>query len=80
VNVAARLESLDKDKEDPDFAGRCSRILISEGTYAIVADRFTVKEVGALSLKGKEHPVKVFRVVGKLTKKWNAHESTQSTP
>jgi adenylate cyclase len=55
VNLAARLETLTKDFEFP--------IIVSEPTYALLNDEFSVKPLGDVSLKGKEKPVKIYAVL-----------------
>ncbi|MBI3638070.1 MAG: adenylate/guanylate cyclase domain-containing protein, partial [Candidatus Rokubacteria bacterium] len=55
VNIAARLESLTKDYGVP--------IIISESTYALVRGRFLTRELGAVSVKGKAQPVRVYTVL-----------------
>lgn len=54
VNVAARLESLNKTYG--------TGILIGENTRRLVESRFPLEEIGSLQLKGKERAVKVFSV------------------
>jgi adenylate cyclase len=65
VNTASRLESLDKSLFVPDDEIRPCRILIGETTLSYVADRFETDRVGDFSLKGKEHTVGVYRVLGR---------------
>ena len=55
VNLAARLESITKDYG----AG----IIISESTYAAVRGHFLTRELGAVTVKGKTRPVKIYAVV-----------------
>ncbi len=55
VNLAARLESITKDYG----AG----IIISESTYAVVKGHFLTRELGAVTVKGKTRPVKIYAVV-----------------
>jgi adenylate cyclase len=59
VNVAARLESFDKDF---DSGGSC-RILISETTRMRLDGRFLTESVGRVHLKGKGRELSIFRVV-----------------
>jgi adenylate cyclase len=65
VNVAARLESY--DKENPALAGgegdQC-RILISGATFACLGGEHPALPVGRLNLKGKDRPVAVYRILG----------------
>jgi adenylate cyclase len=56
VNLSARLESNAKP----------GQILISENTYERVKDLFLIEPVGEIKVKGKEHPVMVYEVMGNL--------------
>jgi adenylate cyclase len=58
VNVAARLESFDKSID-----GGICRILISEETYALVEEQFSVRSIGTVQLKGREQPTNVYHVL-----------------
>jgi class 3 adenylate cyclase len=60
VNIAARLESCRKDYQPSDC-----RILIAYETLIHLPDNLQVEAWGALQLKGKEHKVDVYRVVGR---------------
>lgn len=64
VNIASRLESLDKDW--PGLAGgeHC-RILVSESTRAMLRERYETRCMGAAQLKGKQAEVAVFRIMGR---------------
>ena len=66
VNTASRLESLAEEATDPEFAGRCSRILISVNTWKLLDGQFTTKEVGTMNLKGKRESIPVYRVVSEV--------------
>ncbi|MBM4442800.1 MAG: CHASE2 domain-containing protein [Candidatus Rokubacteria bacterium] len=55
VNLAARLESITKDYN--------SSIVISESTYDYVKGQFMTRELGAVTVKGKTRPVKIFAVL-----------------
>jgi adenylate cyclase len=55
VNLAARLESITKDYN--------SSIIISESTYEYVKGQFMTRELGAVTVKGKTKPVKIFAVL-----------------
>ena len=55
VNVAARLEGLNKELG--------TTILMTEETYAILKDRVDVKDRGAIPVKGRVQPVRVYEVV-----------------
>lgn len=59
VNTAARLESYEKSRQVDDC-----RILIAKDTLVHLEDRFEVEHWGLLALKGKQHMVDVYRVVG----------------
>jgi len=59
VNIAARLENYAKDKQI------CTcRILIAGETWTHLQNDFTVEPWGMLPLKGKQHLVDVYRVIG----------------
>jgi adenylate cyclase len=55
VNLAARLESITKDYN--------SSIIISESTHEYVKGQFMTRELGAVTVKGKTRPVKIFAVL-----------------
>ena len=55
VNLAARLESITKDYN--------TSIIISENTYEHVKGQFMTRELGAVTVKGKTRPVKIFAVL-----------------
>jgi len=59
VNIAARLESCEKDRQSDDC-----RILIAQETLEYLQDRYQVESWGDLLLKGKLRSVKVYRVIG----------------
>jgi len=63
TNTASRLESFDKDYEDPTLPSTDCRILIGEPTKQRIGDRFVTKLLGNLDLKGKKEKVTVYRVV-----------------
>jgi adenylate cyclase len=63
VNTASRLESFEKDSNDPNLRDDNCRILISEATRLYLSDNFDLVAVGAISLKGKSEKVTVWRVV-----------------
>jgi class 3 adenylate cyclase len=58
VNIAARLESCEKDRQPSDC-----RILIAHQTLVHLREKFQVEAWGALQLKGKQYKVDVYRVV-----------------
>jgi adenylate cyclase len=55
INLGARLESLTKEYG--------TNIIISETTYALVRRHFVTKELGAVVVKGKTQPVKIYAVL-----------------
>ena len=55
VNLAARLESTTKDYN--------ASIIISESTHEYVKGMFMTRELGAVTVKGKTQPVKIFAVL-----------------
>jgi adenylate cyclase len=55
VNLASRLEGLTKDHG--------VGMIISESTYAAVKGRFLTRELGAVAVKGKAAPVKIYAVL-----------------
>jgi adenylate cyclase len=61
INLGARLESITKDYG--------ASIIISESTYEYVAGRFLTRELGAVTVKGKTRPVKIFAVVAEDLRK-----------
>lgn len=65
VNIAARLESLDKDVSDPNNPDSICRILVGETTYQHLGNEFHTHCVGKISLKGKEEKITVYRVIGR---------------
>ena len=73
VNIASRLESVDKARQGSDC-----RILIghdAEGIWPQIRDQFQVEDWGELILKGREHPVTVYRVLGNLDPVFAAQSS-----
>ncbi len=67
VNTASRLESFDKSLFAPDPDVSPSRILVGETTQRYLGDQFETERVGDFSLKGKEHTVGIYRVIGRAT-------------
>jgi len=57
VNLASRLEGLNKD-----FS---TTIIISEFALAKLGDRFAVRPLGDVKVKGKERPVKIYELLGR---------------
>lgn len=62
VNIAARLESFDKQSFDCDSES-ASRILISESTWQCLHRQYATQCLGTHLLKGKLEPVTIYRVV-----------------
>lgn len=58
VNLASRLESANKQYG--------TYLVISHSTYTLVRDHFMVRALDNLRVKGKERPVKVYEVLGRL--------------
>ncbi len=56
VNLASRLEGTNKEYE--------TRILISEGTWNRVKDRFVARQLGEVRVKGKQQPVGIYELRG----------------
>lgn len=63
VNIASRLESMDKDWPGLDAGEHC-RVLVSDTTLTLLADRYETAGIGSVSLKGKEQPIGVHRILG----------------
>jgi len=61
VNIAARLESYDKDiaRENP------WRILIGEATLKFLNGQFDTRMIGEAGLKGKNETINIYRVLSK---------------
>ncbi len=55
VNLASRLESITKDYGVP--------IIVSEFTHEHVKGHFMTRELGAVTVKGKTRPVKIFAIL-----------------
>ena len=66
VNIAARLESLDKDQFASTHQAIQCRILIDETTLRYLGGRFETQLVGEVSLKGKEYPLITYRILGRV--------------
>ncbi|MCT7952491.1 adenylate/guanylate cyclase domain-containing protein [Ancylothrix sp. C2] len=60
VNVAARLESYDKDIGKNSLC----RILISEDTYQYIKEQFYAEFLARVSLKGRKQAIKIYQVPG----------------
>ena len=59
VNLASRLESANKEFK--------TGIIISEFTLAKLGDRFEVRALGDVKVKGKERPVTIYELLGRRT-------------
>ena len=66
VNTASRLESFDKEFLAPDPDVHPCRILIGEPTLAHLGKGFDTEWAGEVTLKGKERPLSVHRVRGRV--------------
>ncbi|MBN1829816.1 MAG: adenylate/guanylate cyclase domain-containing protein [Deltaproteobacteria bacterium] len=55
VNLASRLEGINKEYG--------TNIVVSEGTFSRVNDRFFFRELDAVRVKGKEQPVRIFELL-----------------
>jgi adenylate cyclase len=55
VNLGARLEGTNKEYG--------TRVIISENTYSLVKDKFIVRELDNIRVKGKNKPVLMFELV-----------------
>ena len=61
VNIAARLESFDKEFGKESFC----RILVGESTHHYLDEKFRTDQIGEVSLKGKEKKVNIYHVLSK---------------
>lgn len=57
VNAASRLEGLNKEYH--------TSIIIGESTYQKVKDEFMCRELDFIKVKGKEHPIRIYELIGK---------------
>ena len=55
VNIGSRLEATNKEYG--------TNIIISESTYALVRDKFLVRELDNIRVKGKNKPVVIYELV-----------------
>lgn len=62
ANTAARLEALGKSLRGPD-SGPCI-IVLGEPTRARLPESFAVRDAGEVTLKGKQHRVRAFELIG----------------
>jgi adenylate cyclase len=66
VNIAARLESFNKDAWEPNAEESPCRILLGESTVRLLQpDSYDIRRVGDVLLKGKEQKVAVFQLIGR---------------
>ena len=65
VNLASRIEALTKPLG-------CD-ILISEDTFNLIGEKFITEEMPSVTVKGKEHPVRIFAVINFAGKKNRPH-------
>ncbi len=66
VNIAARLESYDKDSADIFAASPC-RILVGESTARYLRDHYHMTKVAVVRLKGKTEQISVYQVLDGAT-------------
>jgi adenylate cyclase len=64
VNVAARLESLDRDNVPIGTPANPCRILIDSVTRSRVEADVQIESVGYVTVKGRQEPVEAYRVIG----------------
>jgi adenylate cyclase len=64
VNIAARLESFEKDGWQPGPRDSPCRILVGDSTTRYLDEQFDTQWMGEMALKGKEKKVPVYRLVG----------------
>jgi adenylate cyclase len=63
VNIAARLESFDKEVAESWVGDSVCRILIGESTYRYLGPAYVAERIGELQLKGKVRTVTVYRLI-----------------
>jgi adenylate cyclase len=64
VNIAARLESYDKDDFRDEGVTAACRTLVAGSTLKYIGKEFFLEHVGELVLRGKEDKVSVYRLTG----------------
>jgi adenylate cyclase len=62
VNIASRLESCEKHRQDPHTV---CRIIIARQTLSYIYGEFEVESWGPIALKGKTKTVDVYKVIGR---------------
>lgn len=67
MNTASRLENFAKELFPPDPLKNPCRIFLGESTLRLLGDGFETEWVGEVSLKGKQHRVGVYRLVGRAS-------------
>ncbi len=65
VNTAARLEDFDKSQFNPDYFNQPCRILIGGKMLDYIGNKFQLKIVGNVELRGKKYNIDVYQVIGK---------------
>jgi len=66
INVAARLETFDKQSFAAEGAASVSRVLIGEETYHHLDGAFRTADLGEHALSGKSEKTRIYRVLGSL--------------
>ena len=79
VNTAARLESLGKDFKDIQSSEESCLILIADSVNDYLGEAFGTEEIGTVNLKGKEAPIRVYRLLGEVHHESEA-EKAQASP
>lgn len=64
VNIAARLESFNKEQFTLDPLNNPCRILIGEATFQYLDQSFEVGEKQRIALRGKTHAINIYHVLG----------------
>ena len=62
VNIASRLESCEKHRQDPHTP---CRVMIARQTLSYIYGEFEVESWGLIALKGKTKTVDVYKVIGR---------------
>jgi len=66
VNVAARLEAVDKESFEAERDPLACRIIVSESTRARLGAAFELRDLGEHELKGKGVKLRIYRVLGEM--------------
>jgi adenylate cyclase len=64
VNIAARLEQLEKDRFKDDYATNRTRILVTRETLRELGDEFETEPYGELQLRNLNQSTQVYRIIG----------------